>query len=73
MSTKQVVYYPPSERAEFRKGIENGAAFTVLLFAAAHKLLHDTARKQLERETKQGLYKKFKLDGKVFYSKVVFK
>ena len=71
MSTKQVRYVPPSERKHLRERIEAGDWFTVIEFAAAYKLLHDTARKQLERETKQGLYTKTTEGRDAFYRKAV--
>lgn len=71
MSTKQVRYVPPSERAAMLLKIFKGERFTVIEFAAAYKLLHDTARKQLERETKQGLYTKTTEGRDVFYCKAV--
>lgn len=65
MSTKQVRYVPPSERKHLRERIEAGDWFTVIEFAAAHKLLHDTARKQLEK----GAYEK-RVEGRdAFYRK----
>lgn len=73
MSTKQVRYVPPSERKHLRDRIEAGDWFTVIEFAAAYMLLHDTARKQLERETKPGRYTKTTEGRDVFYCKAVTK